>query len=434
MTTGYKTILPIQFGNLLYALAERKITWSAARIWFACLEMVAIREAAQRVRRQRRDKRKVSPEYTRGELVELTGLNSQVIGKAVAALRTSGLIEFSTKSIRVVDDTMPEAGETIHTISGGRSPKRPIPVPRAVLRFLAQQTSAGLGKVMLGYICRGLSIERKGGAIRPAGTVKASWLAETLGLSLRTVRYAQAQLRALGWIGKDTGSKQRKLNRHGAWFQINLQWKPRLKRGGVRPVIYCRQIAPLPARNCTPVAPPKEDRKTPSESKNQKAGVFRTGTSPHQPPRLSNIRIEDLRNAGRLRTLLRLAVAGRWVRDCESDTLNFIAAAVRARATPSRDPVRVFVSLVRNRRWSHLTQAHEDEARQLLRVETVSLQREATPQLLGSLVGSLLQGIARRKNDLPQRNRFQPEQTPVSAHCLKSASHAYRDGRNLEPL
>ena len=434
MTTGYKTILPIQIGNLLYALAERKITWSAARVWFACLEMVAIREAAQRVRRQRRDMRKVSPEYTRVELMELTGLNSRAIGKALAALRTRGLIEFSTKSIRVVDDWMPEAGETIHTISGGRSPKRPIPVPRAVLRFLAQQSSAGLGKVMLGYICRGLTIERKGGAIRPAGTVKASWLADTLGLSLRTVRYAQAQLRRLGWIGKDIGSKQRKLNRHGSWFQINLQWQPRLKSGGVKPVIACRQIAPLPTRNCTPVAPPKEDRKTPSESKNQKSGVFRTGTNTHQPPRLSNIRIEDLRDAGRLRALHLLAVAGQWVRDCESDRLNFLAAAVRARTTPSRDPVRVFVSLVRNRRWNHLTHSHEDEARRLLRAESVSLQREASPQLVGNLVGSLLQGIAGRKNDLPHRKRFQPEQTPLSAHCLKSASHAYLDGRNMEPI
>ena len=65
MTTGYKTITPIQIGNLLHALAASHVTWVTARVWFACLEMVAIREAAQRVRRQRRDARRVEPNFKR---------------------------------------------------------------------------------------------------------------------------------------------------------------------------------------------------------------------------------------------------------------------------------------------------------------------------------------------------------------------------------
>ena len=75
MSTGYKTITPIQIGNLLHILAAGDITWITARVWFACLEMVAIREAAQRVRRLTRDKRQVEPLFKRTELMELTGLN-----------------------------------------------------------------------------------------------------------------------------------------------------------------------------------------------------------------------------------------------------------------------------------------------------------------------------------------------------------------------
>ena len=379
MTTGYKTITPIQIGNLLHALTAGHVPWVAARVWFACLEMVAIRETAQRVRRLRRDARRVEPEFKRSELVDLTGLNARAVGKAVAAIQCCGLASLTAKAITVADSPMPEAGETIRTLSCGRSPKRPIPVPRALLRILAREPKAGLGKVMLGYICRGLSIDRRGGVIREAGTVKASWLADALDLSLRSVRYAQAELRRVGWIPKDTGSKQWKLNRHGAWFRINLDWQPATGRIAV----FARasdtsagvRIAPPRPVLSTPVAPPKEDRKTPSESKNQKPGVFGTGNGKGQPPNqtplpkptLTAIRIEDLKDRERLRTLHRQAVERGWLRDCEADILNFFAAAVRARTTSTRDPVRVFVALVRSKRWAHVTQAQEDAARSLLR-------------------------------------------------------------------
>lgn len=60
MTISYKTITPIQIGNLLHALAARRITWTAARVWLACVEMVAIRETNDvccRSKYRRADKR-----------------------------------------------------------------------------------------------------------------------------------------------------------------------------------------------------------------------------------------------------------------------------------------------------------------------------------------------------------------------------------------
>ena len=402
MSTGYKTITPIQIGNLLHILSAGEITWMTARVWFACLEMVAIREAAQRVRHLKRDKRRVEPHFKRTELVELTGLNSRAVGKAVAAIRRSGLASLAAKAITVADSPMPEAGETIRSISGGRSPKRPIPFPRTLLRFLARQPKAALGKVMMGYVCRGLSIERKGGAIREAGTVKASWLADILGLSLRSVRYAQAELRRVGWIPKDTGSKQRKLNRHGAWFCISLDWRPATTGGEA---FGCGSdasagigIAPQRPVFSTPVAPPKKDRKTPSESKNQKPGVFGTGNGNGKPlnrtplpaPTLSNIRLADLKDRERLRSLHRQAVAKGWLLDCEADTLNFFGAAVRARSTAARDPVRVFVDIVRKRRWNHVTQAHEEEGRRQFKDAPVSPR---TPDGRCTPIGAVLKSL-----------------------------------------
>jgi len=401
MTTGYKTLTPNQIGTLLHALSTRQITWTAARVWCACVEMQAIREAAGRVRRQRRDKRSLQPEYHREELVEMTGLNRRMVARALAKLEALDLVHFRSESIHLLEAPMLEAAETIQELSGSRSPRRPIPVPRVVLRFLARQPTAALGRVMLGYVVRGLTIDRKGGSIRTAGTVKASWLSGTLGLSQRAVRYAQSRLKQLGWICPDRGSKQWKLNRTGAWFCIRLDWVP--------------TVAPLPVEISTPAASPKEDRKTPTEIKDQKLVVFeRRGGE----PTLRNIQLGDLQDRGRLRVLFRQAVARGWVRSCEADALNFLAAAVRARSTPSRDPVRVFVSLVRERRWNHITQAQEDQARRTLRES--SKRPPSSVRAIGDVLKTLLPASLREQTAQPHLTGPNPASARYFAAVLPS--------------
>ncbi len=395
MTTSYKTLTPNQIGTLLHALATRQIPWTAARVWCACVEMQAIREAAGRVRRQRRDKRPLQPEFRWEELVEMTGLNRRMVARALARLEALDLVHFRSESIHLLEAPMLEAAETIQELSGGRSPKRPIPVPRAVLRFLARQPTAALGRVMLGYVVRGLTIDRRGGAVRSAGTVKASWLSGTLGLSQRAVRYAQSRLKQLGWIYPDRCSKQWKLNRTGAWFSIRLDWVP--------------AVAPLPVEIGTPAAPPREDRKTPSEDQNQKL-VFseRRGSEPD----LNRIHPSDLHDRGRLRVLFRQAVQRGWLRHCQSDALNFLAAAVRARSTPARDPVRVFVSLVRERRWNHITQAQEDQARRTLREP--SSRPPSTVHAIGDVLKTLLPAHLRGQSARPQPVAHRPGPRPAA--------------------
>ena len=103
----------------------------------------------------------------------------------------------------------------------------------------------------------------------------------------------------------------------------------------------------------------------------------------------------DLRDAGRLRSLLRQAIERRWIGGGEADALNFFAAAVRARNTSARDPVRVFVTLVKRRQWSHVTQAQEDEGRRAMQ-SSVSFQPVGTTRVassfgrLGEIVKSLV--------------------------------------------
>jgi hypothetical protein len=348
--------------------------------------MTAIREAVVRQRRQQRDRRALTPNYTREEIETLTGLNRRMVTRGIGQLQKAGLLEFRTDALTFRTEAVAEAAETVEDLAGSRSPRRPIPVPRAVLRFLAAQPTAALGRVMLGYVARGLTIDRKGGAIRSTGSVKASWMSEVLGLSRRSVRYAQKELKRLGWICPDRASTQWKLNRTGAWFCIRLDWAP--------------SVAPLKVEIGTPAAPPREDRKTPSEDQNQKL-VF-SGRKEGEP-NLNRILESDLHDRARLRVLFRQAVQRGWLRHCQSDALNFLAAAIRARSTPARDPVRVFVSLVRNRRWNHITQAQEDQARRTLRAawRTHSAPVTSIGEVLKGLIGGTQLGARLKPVDYP---------------------------------
>jgi hypothetical protein len=380
---GYKTLTPIQIANLLHGLRAKEISWPSARVFFACTEMLAVREAAARTtrRRIRGGRMPVTPAFDTAEVVKMSGLSRRVAVRAISQLSKFGLMRLSPTNLDFASEPMTGVGDTLEALSGGRSSKRPIPVPRRVLRFLAQLPQAALGKVMLGYLCRGMVIGRKDATVRSAGTVKASWLSEITGLSIRSVRYARAHLQRSGWIDKDTGSKQWKLNRHGSWFRVNLAWSPSVEgapKEGRRSNLGGSRFAPRGTPKRTGFAPLKEDGKTLSESKNQEthSGLLKRGegkalsakTKPLKPlpsPRLSNIHPRDLSNGTRLSALFDQAAACGWVRPCEAERINFFAAAVRAVSTPARDPVRVFVSLVRRRLWGHVTQAQEDAARKL---------------------------------------------------------------------
>lgn len=61
----------------------------------------------------------------------------------------------------------------------------------------------------------------------------------------------------------------------------------------------------------------------------------------------------------------------------EMDALNFLAASFRARAVTARDPVRVFMGIVRRGLWAHITCDEEERARVAL-----SRHREQFPEAL----------------------------------------------------
>ena len=200
----------------------------------------------------------------------------------------------------------------------------------------------------------------------------------------------------MGWITKDTLSRQRKLNRDGAYFVIDLEWRLPREEGEVTPdQTTLRPVEPMPVVNgdkttaefappvieTAPVfAPPIENRETSIERNQDRkthatepfvAGVCRQEGEGIQaketasPPTLSRIVVDDLRRFSRLETLYFEAIDRGWLRGSEAMALNFVAAAVRAREV-GHDPARLFVSLVQRGLWPHITQAQEEYARRAL--------------------------------------------------------------------
>lgn len=350
---GYKLIRASQLVALLAAVNSRQIPYRGLRVYLACQELLAIREAADRSRGKRR---RPSPRRFRTEEVSrlLADDGAATVAKELRLLRRCGLLRFSENSLDFLDSSPGDCNRPIH---GGRGETRLVPVPRKMLVFLAACNKPALAKTVIAYLLRGLSLARNG-EVRGAGTVKVSWICEVCQISERAARFARAELIRLGWITKDTGSFQRKLNRDGAYFQIDSAW-------GRAP----QAIAPRNRKNSLRIAPLLKRRETPSDSKDRKLGPSeqsgfcrkeREGT-----PKLRDIRPEDIRKPSRLRLLYEQAVQAGWVERNEASLLRFAGAAVRANRV-AREPVRVFVAIVRKGLWHHISMADEDRARTVL--------------------------------------------------------------------
>ena len=104
-----------------------------------------------------------------------------------------------------------------------------------------------------------------------------------------------------------------------------------------------------------------------------------------------NLKREDLEKFAPIEALFWQAVDRKLLRDSEMDVLNFLGAAVRARFGNARDPVRVFVAIVRRGLWNHITCEEEDRARAAL-----ARHREHFPEAFRVRPGRDLEGELRR--------------------------------------
>jgi hypothetical protein len=375
----------LQLCNGLSALDAGLIGFRAFRVYLGCFAVVAVREAAARARRKTGRRGDVNNRYCAAELERLLAATGPgAVRSDLRRLARVGLVSFGKGAIRFAETPLGFARPLIEEVAGGRSELRPIPVPRSVLRFLARCRKPALTRTMMAYLLRGPSFDKRTGEVKGKGTVKLSWVSRTFGVSERAARYARGELVRLGWIARDRGSFQRKLNRDGAYFEIDLSWECPLMGGELTGPCRQRQhgrvpdgrqgtkqteSAPRHAESRGQFAPPRERPKTPYGSKNQRtrcaepAGVSskRTGGV----PTIRDVKPADLASFSRTEELYWQAVDRGLIEHSENSALNWLSAAVRAKSVQG-DPVRVFLGIIRGKLWSHVTGEQEERARQAL--------------------------------------------------------------------
>jgi hypothetical protein len=395
---GYQLIPAVRLALAWWAYREKLIRLVDLRVWFAACEMVARRCASPAPLPRR---------FGIDELRQLTGLSAKRLRESLRRLGAARLLGWSESAI-----TFPASPEIVplRDRNGfeqflGRIPnhRRLVPVPRRILRLLAGGARPALIATILGHLIRCLYL--KGGQCLDRGRVKASWIADTFGISLRRVKQARQELIAIGWL-IPLKAGQWELNRWGSHVRINLTWS---RLDGIRPAPAdaAPELAPPPPASGPELAPPDSDEEPLQGNKNQEpasgpAGfliphpeeqtpaplpvsgtpaAIATGeippprstverpASPARPadadpgkPDLHNVVPEDLKDTGRLLKLYDQAVAEGLVTRSEWDRLRFVAAAEHARIIGTRNPCGLFVRLVRGGLLHFATQDDETAA------------------------------------------------------------------------
>jgi hypothetical protein len=357
---GYKTLSLTELCNGVGALLSGFISLETFKVYLGCFEILAVRDAARHSPTKKGEKGIHLVRYQPSELQRLLpGSSDRRVREALKALHKIQLLSFSESSITVSQSLLPFGREVLSRVGEGRSETRLIPIPRTLLRYLCSVETKTLLLTTLGYIVRGLSLSPKTRSIKSRGTAKATWIADAFSLSERSVRYARRELIKLSLLSEDTTKSQRKLNRDGAYFEMNLSWGRGEKKESL--------IAPPLAKDAPQIAPPIRDLETSYGSRDQKtsSGLLKKDES-ETPPALRDVKRRDLEEFSRTKALYDEAVQKGVVKASESAFLNWVSAAVRAKTTSANDPVKVFVGIVRAGLFHHITNEQEERARRAI--------------------------------------------------------------------
>jgi hypothetical protein len=309
------------------------------------------------------------------------------------------------------------------TIGGGNGS---LAIPRRILRFLVHGARPALIVTVLAILLRCLSRGR--GGFKSRGRVKASWIARLFDIDIRRIKHARKELVTLGWIAPEA-TEQWAENQWGRAYAIDLGWQPDGSHAG-------RRLPPPPAQAGRRLPPPDSNPEPLREIENQEpapggpAGIEIRGTAggPISPPtfpvtpatasaqlpvererkstsrrpapiadgagrgplplpRLEDVRLEDLKDTGRLLVLLEQAIARDLVSSSEADRLRFVAAAEHAMAVGKGNPPGLFIYLIRGRLWRYLRQDDEDLASARLKRHQFGAPREVGAGSRSALLG-----------------------------------------------
>lgn len=268
--------------------------------------------------------------------------------------------------------------------------RRFFPLPRRVLRFLAQGSNRTLQATVFAHLIRCVFMKRS--RWHSKGACKASWAARAFGVSSRSIVRARGQLeQELKWLRR-VPAPQWYQNAHGGRFEVQLDWgldetaaRTKVERcksttgEGTGMSDQSLEVSPPPASKSGEMSAP--DSKQLSFGNKQPSAPVPHRFAPRARPRvdaqsghrrrakLTKIRTCDLASVEPVMELFDQACHSRiWIHrgwapaDTESERLNWWVAARRALTQDAQHPCGLFVHLVRERRWGDASQLDETSA------------------------------------------------------------------------
>ena len=241
--------------------AQGALALSTLRVWLGALELVE----------KRCD---IAPEtpvhYGPEELRRLLGLPRLApVTAALQQLEAVGLLAWSPQAIRflpqaeVLREALAQDG--YRRLRAQLAPGlRWVPVPRRLLRWLAQQGQPGLIATACGVLLR--CMRYKARQCVAGGRVAATWVAEVFGVAERTVQRAFTTLERCGWLARLAVQPERE-RPHGRYTVINLSWQrpgatstPRHEQNAAaspeEPAgASCQKMSPLEGVTCQKMSP-----------------------------------------------------------------------------------------------------------------------------------------------------------------------------------
>src|SRR5262249_21674201 len=222
------------------------------RVWLGTLELVEKRCGAAP---------DVPAHYGPEELRRLLRVPRRApVTAGLQQLEELGLLAWSPQAIRLLPQAqaLQEAlgQDGYQTLRAQLAPGlRWVPVPRRLLRWLAQEGQPGLIATACGVLLR--CMRYKARQCMAGGRVAAAWIATVFGVAERTVQRALQTLQGCGWLARLTVQPGRE-RPHGRYTVINLAWERPRATGATRDTRMAAATtspetpATMPWRNLSP--------------------------------------------------------------------------------------------------------------------------------------------------------------------------------------
>jgi len=188
------------------ALRDRRIKRGGVAFWWGLIELRAQREAVVRMRAKRdQHQRPPLPEITIERVAKLLDVDLKRAKLDLLELEKAGVIagpdlEFAGVDACVPTEQREEFARLVQKVVQGRNGSK-VPVPRALLSFLARRPKRSVALALIGLVLRTCWVQREG--LQTRGTIRSSWVREVLGISRRSWFYAARLLQDAGVLKRE---------------------------------------------------------------------------------------------------------------------------------------------------------------------------------------------------------------------------------------